>query len=120
MVKTFYEEMRTVAQDVFGEFKQGVIRYVESETAAGVTPDEPGSVTVTYTTLNATARPVSRQYVDGTQIIGVETEVSFAAGSVVPTVEGSIEIDGSTYKIVRVMQRPAAGTAVSYTVIVKR
>lgn len=120
MVKSFYEEMQTVAKDVFGEFKQGTIRYVTMTTAAGATPDEPGTVTPSYTSLNATARPVSRHYVDGTQIIGVETEVSFAAGSVVPTVDGSVEIDGTTYKIVRVMQRPAAGTAVAYTLIVKR
>lgn len=116
----FYSDMRAVAADVFAEFKQGTIRYVTMVTAAGATPDDPGVTVPSYTVLNATARPVSTRYIDGTNIIGTEKEVSFAASGFEPSVNDSIEIDGSTHKIVRVMRRPAAGVAVSYTTIVKR
>lgn len=116
----FYEEMRAVASEVFAEFKQGVIRYIALQRPTGTTPDNPGKVVEVPTLLNATARPVSIRYIDGTHITGVETEVSMPNDGVTPSLDGFIEIDAVRYKIVRIMKRPAAGVPVSFTLIVKR
>ena len=40
---SIYDEMRGVANEVFTEFKQGVVKYVPIVSNAGVSPDEPAS-----------------------------------------------------------------------------
>lgn len=116
----FYDEMRAVASDVFAEFKQGTIEYVTMQPAAGSTPDDPGDPVVTVIPLNATAKPVSQRYVDGTHITGSEVEIAMPNDGVTPQMTGFIRIDSVTHKIVRIMARPAAGTPVSFNLIVKR
>lgn len=116
----FYSDMRAIASDVLGEFKQGVIVYVALERPEGSTPDDPGTAVPVPTTINATARPVSTKYIDGTHIIGTETEVTMPNDGTTPTMDGFVDIDGVRHKIVRIMQRPAAGVPVVFTLIVKR
>lgn len=116
----FYDEMRAVTSDVFGEFKQGSMQLVRMTRPAGSTPDDPGEAVPTPTDINATARPVSQRYINGTHIDGTETEVSMPNDGTEPQMDDFVNIDGVRYKIVRIMRRPAAGTAVSFTLIVKR
>lgn len=117
---SFYDDMQVVASNVLGGFKQGSVSYVELTPQPGSTPDAPLPPLTATTTLNATVRPVSTKYVDGTHIIQSDRQVTFAGGVVEPSMNGSMDIDGVRYKIVEIMPVPAAGTVVSYTVIVRR
>lgn len=119
---SIYDDMRSVAADVLGEFKQGEIRYVTVANAAGASPDESGSTTLTASNpLSATARPVSTKYVDGSNVVVSDIQVTIPNdGKCSPDMNGFVRIDGTDYKIMAVMARPAAGDPVSWTVIVRR
>lgn len=118
---SIYDDARMIASELFEEFKQGTILYVSTAVTAGATPDEPSGSVVVTTAINATARPVSTKYVDGTDIVQSDKEVSMPNdGTATPTMTGSIRIDGETYKIKEIMARPAAGDPVSWTLIVGR
>lgn len=119
---SIYDEMRDVATELFVEFKQGVIQYVPVVTTAGGSPDEPASSSRgDPITLNATARPVSTKYVDGSHIIQSDRQVTIPNnGKATPEMKGFIRIDGVDYKIIQIMPRPAAGDPISWTVIVRR
>lgn len=117
---SFYDDMQIVASDVLAEFKQGSVSYIAITPQPGSTPDEPLPPTESSTAINATVRPVSTKYVDGTHIVQSDKQVTFAAGVVTPDISGFIDIDGSRFKIVEVLPVPAAGTVVTYTLIVRR
>ena len=115
------------AQAIFDELaadpdlKQGSLAYVTEEAAAGSTPDAPGTVTVTSYPFNGFARTVSTKYVDGTNIINTDKQLSIPGSLlVVPEVGGFVDIDGSRHKIVRLDPIPAAGTPVTYRTFVRR
>jgi hypothetical protein len=112
--------MQAVASDVLAEFKQGIIQYVPVTTASGGSPDESGTPTPgTPVTIDAVARPVSTKYVDGTNILQSDKQVTMPADGTVPEMTGLIRIDGNDYEIIEILRRPAAGVAVSYTLIVR-
>lgn len=119
---SIYDEMRAVVSEVMPEFKQGDIRYVSVTNAAGAAPDEVGSTTETVSDpLNATARPVSTKYVDGTHVVRSDRQVTIPNdGIATPDINGKVRIDGVDYKIIDLMPRPAAGDPISWTVIVRR
>lgn len=118
---SLYDDMQTVASDVLAEFKQGTVSYIAMVPQAGSTPDDPlPPVEGVPVSLNAAVRPVSTKYVDGTHIVQSDKQVTFAGGVVDPDMSGFIDIDGVRFKIVEILPVPAAGTVVSYTVIVRR
>jgi len=119
-VANFYDEMKSVASDVFAEFKQGIIQYVALTAVEGATPDDPGEPTRVTPTVNATARPVSTKYVDGTHIVRSDIQISMPNDGLEPTMGNMFNIDGVEHQIVEIMRRPSAGTAVAFTVIVRR
>jgi hypothetical protein len=121
-MSSVYDEMRVVAAELMDDpdFKQGVVRYISYAVPAGTSPDEGGEPVATATVLKATVRPVSTKYVDGSHIVQSDRQVTVANTGTEPSMEGSIEIDGVVYKIIEIMPRPAAGTPVVYTVIVRR
>ena len=115
-----YDDARNVAIGIFAEFKQGVIKYVELQAQAGGTPDEPLTPTEVIHPINATARPVSSKFVDGSHIVQSDRQISMPNDGIEPKITGYVTIDGSRYKIIEIMPRPAAGTPVTYTLIVRR
>jgi len=119
---SIYDEMRGVANEVFTEFKQGVVKYVPIVSNAGVSPDEPASSSDgPPVTLAATVQPVSTKYVDGSHIVQSDRQVTFPNDGVnVPKMSGYLLIDDVRYKIIEIMPRPAAGTPVTWTVIARR
>lgn len=116
----FYEEMQAVAADVLAEFKQGTVIYVGLKAQAGATPDDPGEPVETQTAVNAAARAVSTKYVDGTHIVQSDRQVTMPGNGPVPDMNGYMLIDGVRYKIVEIMPIPAAGTPVTFILIVRR
>lgn len=118
---SIYDEMRSVANEIIGEFKQGALAYVSVQSAAGATPDDPQAPVYTPTAFNGTVRPVSTKYVDGSHIIRSDKQVTMPNNGVLaPTMDGFIDIDGERHKIVEIMSRPAAGPAIVWILIVRR
>jgi hypothetical protein len=116
----FYDDMQAVARDVIGEFAQGTIIYVELQPQEGGTPDDPLPPVSVEHSIDAVTRPVEFKYVDGTQIVQSDEQFTMPGGGVEPTMDGKATIDGRACKIVGIKRIPAAGTVITYTVIVRR
>ena len=117
---SIYDEMQGVATELFAQFQQGSIKYVELQPAAGGTPDDPDDPVRVKYTLTATARPVSTKYVDGSHIVQSDKQVSMTGGGVEPQMSGFLLIDGVQHKIIGIKRIPEAGTVISYILIVRR
>ena len=117
---SIYDEMQGVAKELFADFQQGSIIYVELQPAAGATPDDPGNPVRVEHPLTATARPVSTKYVDGSHIVQSDRQVSMPGGGVEPQMSGFLLIDGTQHKIIGIKRIPEAGTVISYILIVRR
>jgi len=113
-----YGKMQGTASRLMARFKQGTIVYTAPGTQSGPDYAPVFSDPVPYT-LDATATGVSEEYVDGTQIIATDTEVTAAVFGAVPTSEGTLTIDGQALQIVGIKQIPAAGTPVVWKLIVR-
>lgn len=119
---SIYDDMRAVATDVFAEFKQGVVQYVGVTVDNGAAPDEADEPDEDVPiTVNATVRPVSSKYVDGTTVVRTDKQITISNdGLVEPTMAGFFTVDGVRHKIIDIMPRPAAGEPIVWTVIVRR
>lgn len=116
----FYQEMQAVAAEVLAQFKQGTVVYVALTAQAGATPDDPGVPVDVPHPVNATVKPVSMKYVDGTNIVQSDRQVTMPGDGVEPDSNGYMLIDGARYKIIEIKRIPAAGTPVTFIVIVRR
>lgn len=119
---TFYDDMAAVAADVLAEFKQGAVVLIRNTRAPAdpSTPWIPGAATPTSYTLDATVRGVSGEFVDGTEILATDLQVTSAVPPVVPSIAtDTMTIDGRAVTILRIEQVPAAGTPVAYRFLVR-
>ena len=114
-----YAEMQDVAVDLFGEFQQGKIAYVEIVPGNGPA-DDPGPAKDVPYPLTATARSVSFKYVDGTSILTSDEQISMPGKGVEPKMSGFVIKDDTRYKIIGIKRKPAAGPVVAYTVIIRK
>jgi hypothetical protein len=117
---SIYDEMQGVATELFGEFQQGSIMYVELQMVSGGTPDDPNEAVRVEYMLTATARPVSTRYIDGSHIVQSDKQVSMPGGGVEPQMSGFLLIDAVQHKIIGIKRIPEAGTVISYILIVRR
>lgn len=115
-----YSDLQKVAGDVFGDFNQGLIEIGVLTTTAGTRPDQAGTSSYDWKTVKGVAKTVSEVYIDNANVLQTDLEVSFAAGVVEPEITFAARIDGVQHEIVRIMRKPAAGTPVSYTLIVRK
>lgn len=115
----FYQEMQGVASDLLREFKQGVIEYV-TVTPGNGPADNPGPAQEIPTVINGVARGVKFKYIDGSNIVASDMQVTMPGNMMEPKPNGFIRIDGVSYKIVQIIRKPAAGTAVAFTVIFRK
>lgn len=116
---SFYEDMRGVASEILAEFKQGAISYVELTPGAGPV-DDPGAPTLKKYPLDGAVRGVKYSYVAKGLAVATDLQVTAAVFGAQPDMHGFIEIDGVTYKIVEIIPKPAAGTTVAFTFIVRK
>lgn len=124
---SIYDDMQDVAREVLGEFNQGVIKYVAITPGNG-TIDEPGlSTSTAYILAGAVASGVWMKYVNMNLAVATDLQIVMAVDSrFTPDMKGMIDIEkppGSAtfkrHKIVAIIQTPAAGVPVSYTIIVR-
>jgi len=115
----FYQEMQDVATNLIGEFKQGSITYIDVKPSNGPA-DDPGKAQETRHLIEGTARGVSFKYIDKTSIVATDLQVTMSGKGVKPQITGFMEVDGVRHKIIRVVQKPAAGVPVAFTVIFRK
>ena len=113
---SIYDDMRGAASELMAEFKQGLIQYVPVVTVAGARPDRPASSEKGVpVTINATARPIKAQYVNGTHVVQKGKIVTIPNdGRVTPDMSGFIRIDGVDYKITELKAVPEAGEPITW------
>lgn len=105
-------------EEQLDEVQQGVIKYIERGTTTG-DPWNPTAGASTEHTLKAVATGVSQKYVDGTFIVSTDLEVTSSVFAVMPNVSGTVSIDGQEMQVVKAWKIPAAGTPISYKMIVR-
>lgn len=116
----FYTEMQGVASEVLGEFKQGKVAYVKITPGLGPV-DNPGPSTATPYELKAAARGVKFSYVQMGLAIQTDLQVTAAVDArFTPHERDFIDIDNVRHKIVKIIQKPAAGVPVAFTYIIRK
>lgn len=114
----FYEEMRGVADELLGEFKQGSVQLKRVTTAPGPNEWTPVEDTVTTYDLDATVKRVDQRYENGVLIVQTGDVVTFAVPSVVPEMTDTLVIYGIERVITSLRPTPAAGTVVAWKAFV--
>jgi hypothetical protein len=117
---SFYQEMQNIASGLLGEFKQGVIEYIETVPGDGPA-DNPGEPTFVATPIDAVMRGVNIAFVDNTTIKVTDLQTVFSVRSIAnPTIDGFIMADGIKYKIIQLQAIPPAGIPVAWRAIVRK
>lgn len=124
-----YDDMQAVAREVLTDpdFNQGIIKYIGITPGAGPV-DDPGPSTPTpFTLAGAVASGVWMKYVNMNLAVATDLQVVMSVDTrFTPDMTDMVDIEkppGSgtfkRHKIVSVIQTPAAGTPVTYTLIVR-
>ncbi|NUM72740.1 hypothetical protein HUU40_00120 [candidate division KSB1 bacterium] len=119
---TLYDEMQQLTREILADpdFKQGETQLVQLTPGTGPI-DDPGAPTRTLYNLNATARGVKFSYVAGGLAVASDLQVTHSViPGVTPKMTDFVIADGVTYKIVAIIPKPAFGTTVSFTLIVRK
>lgn len=116
---TIYTDMQAVASSLLTEFDQGNIVITTVTPGAGPAHN-PGSPTEVDTAVKGTVRGVSQKYIDGSLIVATDLQLTIAGGVVVPTTTSKVKLSGVVHQVVAVFPKPAQGTAVAYTVIIRK
>ena len=114
-----YSDLQNVAADLFAEFKQGEIAYIQIVPGTD-RPDDPGEPSEVVHPIDATAQSVQFKYVDGTSILTTDEQISMPGKGVEPEMNGFVTVDGERYKIIGIKPKPAAGPVVAYAVIYRK
>lgn len=116
-----YARMQATASRLLDRFNQGVIVLAKpGSTTPPAQPWEPPIVVspASYT-LKATAKGVSKEFVNGTTILATDIEITAAAFGADPAPADALTIDGKAVTVVQIMRLPAAGVLVAWTIIVR-
>ncbi|PSM18225.1 hypothetical protein [Nitratireductor sp. StC3] len=118
----FYDEMREAADDLLGEFAQGVVTLTQQvDSGAPIDPAKPwlGSIIDEQVyALDATVRRVAQKFVDGTLIVATDDQITFAVPAVAPTMDDTFSVDGTVRVLKDLRPIPAAGDPVAYVAFV--
>ena len=111
----FYDEMQATATELLTEFNQGVIQYIPLTLPANEWENPTAGTPIT---LEAVARGPSQQYLSDL-ITTSDIQITASVFGQTPTQSGKITIDGVEKQIIKVQQKPAAGTPVCWMIWVK-
>lgn len=121
-----YDEMAEMAAELLAPTSQdglgqGVIVLSKpGSTTPPANPWEPPIVVEPEThTLKATAKGVSKEFVNGTTILATDIEITAAAFGADPDPADTLTIDGKVVTVVKIMRLPAAGTLVAWKWVVR-
>lgn len=115
---SLYDEMQGIAQGLFKEFGQGVVKYIQVTPGNG-TVDNPGaSVETPFTLVGAAVRGVMFKYVQMNLAVASDKQIAMPVDArFTPQPNGLMDVDGIRYKIKQIIRHPDAGTIVSYTIL---
>ncbi len=127
----FYAEMQGIANELLEEFKQATVKLVRTPLGGGPKFNPGVGIPVKYTFKGATVRGVSRQYIDGKDIIGTDMQAVLSVAQVDetgaavnppirPLVSDRLEINGEPYTIIADKTVPPAGVAVAYIFVFRK
>lgn len=117
---TIYDELKIVASELLREFNQSVISLIKVTPGTGPT-DNPGNSSTTSYMLDAVAKGVSFKYIRQGFAVISDLEITAAVvDGVTPSEKDFIEIDSIKYKIIQMMNVPAAGTKIVWKFIVRK
>jgi len=117
---TIYDELKSIASEVLTEFAQGSVNLIKITPGAGPA-DNPGAATLVSHSLDAVVKGASFKYVSQGLAVSSDLEVTTAiVADVTPSEKDFIEIDGTQYKVVRLITVPAAGTQTVWKFIVRK
>lgn len=117
---TIYDELQSIASEIMSEFKQGTVNLIKITPGTGPA-DNPGAATSVSHSLDAVVKGVSFKYVSQGLAVSSDLEITASViDSVIPSEKDFIQIDGTQYKIVQLINIPAAGTQVTWKFIVRK
>jgi len=119
---TIFDEMQNVAKGLLGnkEFAQGDMVLIQNVPGAGSASDPGQAESHRYPIVTVPPRGAKFRYIMKNLAVASDLQVTFAPIEVEPTVRDFFEVDGLPYKIVHVDRKPSAGTAVAFTLILRR
>lgn len=119
---SIYSDLAAVARDVLGDFNQAGITYIRVTHESGATPDRAQSKETSYPINAGVARGVDEKYVNGTDILASDGQITMAAGLVSGELSARdfVIVGGKRHKVEKVINTPATGTVVTHHVIYKR
>lgn len=133
-MSNFYDEMRDVAHDLLGEFRQGFVQLKRVTTVPGPNEWDPPTETTETWELQAAVRRVHQRYENGVLIVQTGDVVTFAVAAMlimqndvpvdppVPVsltdveITDSLVIDGRVCAITNPVKIPGAGIVVAWKV----
>lgn len=116
----FYTDMQNVATDILGQFKQGVVNYVQITKGNGPV-DNPGAATLVRFPIAGAVNGVGFKYIGQNGVVGTDRQVIAAVDArYEPNMKDSVEVDGLMHKIVQIVKKPEAGTTVARLLIIRR
>ena len=114
-----YSRSKATATRLLTRFAQGTVQLAVVTPGGGPSYD-PGTPTTALTTLSATVKGVSKQYVDAGLVTGSDLQVTAAVvAGIDPDLADYLMIDGHRRDIVKFMPIPSAGTAAAWVFLVK-
>lgn len=121
MAKFNYARLQGTATRLIDYFNQGVIVLTKpGTTTPGPNPWDPPVVTDPVAhTLRATAKGVSKEFIDGTTIVATDIEITAAVFGAEPDPADVLTVDGKAVTVLRVIRLPAAGELVAWKFVVR-
>ena len=116
---TFYADLRNVASGLLAEFNQGTVEIGRPVTTPGANEWSSPTTTIQWQPINAVARGVSQEFVDGVNIVATDLQITADLGAYQPAAGDRIRVDGKEVSVLRFDRIPAAGTVVATRIIVR-
>lgn len=118
---TIYDEMQQVATELLTDFNQATISLVTVTPGNGPAHNPGPSAEVVTALKGAVARGVKFKYVQRGLAVASDLQVThYVHPTVTPAMNGFVDINGQRLKIVHIEVKPASGTPVAYTLIVRK
>lgn len=119
MVSEIYSELQSLAAELLPEFSQGTITYIHPGTVSG-DADEPTQAPPTDYPFESVMRGVKAKYVDGSNVVASDRQVTMPGNLVEAEIGGFVEAGGKRHKVVYIDRKPPIGPAVVFILVVKK
>lgn len=119
---SIYDETQQIVREILGDpdFKQGSTQLLQIVPGSG-SVDDPGPPVESVHEIDGAVRGVRWQFVQSGLAVATDMQITHSVvDGLVPTIKDFIIADGKRFKIVSVQAKPAVGTPVAYTLILRK